>query len=176
MLRLAGYAIPLLAVGWLAYAFYVTPVRDELRLQFGEERWACAPLVANKPRMKDVGWVSTHAGLRIVVGSRSSLSYLKLTCRHVDARNKCDFGETRWESVETKSETATIVFDRTTPGVDASWFLDAPLDGALAAQIIQVFARERTVTVISKDKSGAQIFSQQVDLAGFNDAMKACGF
>ena len=176
MLRVAVYAIPLVAVGWLAYAFYMTPVRDELRLEFGEERWACAPLVANKPWMKDVGWVSMHSGLRVVVESRSSLSFLKLTCRHVDERDKCDFGASRWESVETRGETATISFDRKTSGVDASWFLDAPLSGSLAARIIQVFEHEQAVVVTSKDKSGDQIFSQQIDLAGFNDAMRACGF
>lgn len=193
MRRPLTYVVPVLLLGGLGYALCTLPTRDELRQQFGDERWTCAPLVPNKPSMKRVGWVSTRTGLRIVVGSRSSVSYLKLTCRHVDEHGRCDAAEGGWQRVETETSpgagpttgapaaisvapATAITVDHTTPGVDGSYFLDAPMSGPLAERLVATFTANRAVKVVARDRTGAEIFAQSVDLAGFDAAMTACGF
>ena len=170
--------VAFLVVAIIAYEFYRDHEVDELRPIFGNERWTCAPLTKGEPQTRHVGWVSTNWGLRIVVASRTALSYVKLSCRDFDGRGECRIiNKTGWQDVETVVPPgAPIVFNRRSFGVDANWILNAPLSGELAQRIVGAFATGTTATITVKDIEGRAAYIQTVDLKGFNDAMAACGF
>ncbi len=158
----------------IAYGIYLIPMYDAFQRQFGEEQWSCAPLVARKPSMRDVGWVSMRTGLRLIVSSRSSISYLGLSCRRFDVRGFCDAIDGGWQRVETVAGNEAIAFDRKSVGVDGSWFRDAVVSGGTAERLIAAFARGGQARVSVTGVDGRVLYVQEVDLRGFNEAMTKC--
>lgn len=106
------------------------------------------------------------------------MSYVKLSCRDFNKRGQCQgFKSTGWQNVETVVPPAgPILFSRRSFGVDGNSLLDAPLSGALAERIVSAFAAGSVATITVKDIDGRAVYTQTVDLKGFNEAMAACGF
>ena len=153
------------------------PDRDTLLEQFGRQRWACADMVPGKSVTRSVGWVSGKSALSIMISSRSEISFLGLSCR--SRKGLCMPFDGGWQRVITTFQTASgqraITFDRKSNGVTGDWFTLARLTGALGTSLVSGLNEATHATVTVEGKSGA-LFADDVDLAGLQDAMAACGF
>jgi hypothetical protein len=153
------------------------PDRDTLLEQFGRERWACADMVPRKSVTRSVGWVSGKSALSIMISSRSEISFLGLSCR--SRKGLCMPFDGGWQRVITTFQTASgqraITFDRKSNGVTGDWFTLARLTGALGMSLVSGL-NEATHATVTVEGKGGKLFADEIDLAGFHDAMAACGF
>jgi hypothetical protein len=153
------------------------PDRDTLLEQFGRQRWVCADMVPGKSVTRSVGWVSGKSALSIMISSRSEISFLGLSCR--SRKGLCMPFAGGWQGVKTTFQTQSgprvIAFDRKANGVASDWFTLARLTGTLGTSLVSGFTEATHATVTVEGKSGA-LFADDVDPAGLQDAMAACGF
>jgi hypothetical protein len=167
-------AVVALILAAVAYCMSL-PDRDTLLEQFGRERWACADMVPGKSVTRSVGWVSGKSALSIMISSRSELSYLGLSCR--SRKGLCMPFDGGWQRVTTTfqepSGPRAIAFDRESNGVTGDWFTLARLTGTLGTSLVSGFTEATHATVTVEGKSGT-LFADEVDLAGFQNAMAAC--
>ncbi len=168
-------AVVALVVAAVAYCMSL-PDRDTLLEQFGRERWACADMAPGKSVTRSVGWVSGKSALSIMISSRTELSFLGLSCR--SRKGLCMPFDDGWQGVTTTFQTQSgpraIAFDRKSPGVTGDWFTLARLTGTLGTSLVSGFNEATHATVTVEGKSGA-LFADEIDLAGFREAMAACG-
>jgi hypothetical protein len=153
------------------------PDRDTLLEQFGRQRWTCAEMVPGKGVLRAVGWVSGKSAFSIMISSRAELSYLGLSCR--SRKGLCRPFDGGWQRVTTAFQTPegpkAIVFDRKSDGVTGDWFTFARLTGPLGATLVAAFAEAKHATVSVDGKAG-RLFADEIDLAGFNEAMAHCSY
>ena len=160
----------------LAYCVSL-PDRDTLLEQFGRERWTCADMVPGKSALRSVGWVSGKSALSIMISSRQELSYLGLSCR--SRKGLCMPFDGGWQRVTTTFQTSsgpkTMTFDRKSNGVTGDWFTFARLTGPLGTNLATGFAEATHATITVEGKAQA-LFTDEIDLAGFHEAMARCGY
>ena len=169
-------AVLILILAAVAYCISL-PDRDTLLEQFGRERWACADMVPRKSVTRSVGWVSGKTALSIMISSRAEIAFLGLSCR--SRKGLCMPFDGGWQRVTTifhaPSGPGVITFDRKSNGVTGDWFTFARLTSTLGTSLVSSFSEATRATVTVEGKSGT-LFADEIELAGFRDAMARCGY